>query len=137
MLSMTADKNASKRAKPPENGQPPCFEPRQNLKHEFVAQLEAIQNRARIWDEIPVHVQGVLDRYIKRHLAPGYTIRCLLEMDFEEAHLTGDPPTRLSLPAIVEWLNLEAPRESWGSKDAVDRWLSLRNIETPTEIEEL
>jgi hypothetical protein len=73
---------------------------------------------------IPEHTRHSLKLYLFHRVAPGYTLRCLLEgedavrtiLNFDEAHVAGLRP-------LCMFLHWEVPSNVFGSKEKVGAWL--------------
>lgn len=72
---------------------------------------------------IPPTIRKTLDDYRDHHLQPGAGLRYVLGNDLASALMFCDAPTCAAMPAILSYLST-FPRGSWGSPDAVARWLS-------------
>jgi hypothetical protein len=74
---------------------------------------------------IPEHLQGGLDRYILHRIKPGDFLLSLLSNDLEQVVGRAAPPSvLLYLPSIFHALHGYAPRTSYGSPEAVRKWLA-------------
>lgn len=62
-----------------------------------------------------------------RGLPTGDFLRAVLENNLSEAILRADDVNLRALPHIVAYVHEHLPAVAWGSKAAVDRWLSTRH----------
>lgn len=72
---------------------------------------------------LPSHLRGALLRYVDFRVRPGGFLTAVLQNDLTGAVQLADSQSRQALPAIVEWLQGNAPSAAWGSKGAVAAWL--------------
>ena len=75
------------------------------------------------WDRIPALTRGDLLRYIKQRIEPGGFLKAFLEADIDAARAVASVANERALPALAYWVYVYAPRESFGSADAVAAWL--------------
>lgn len=73
----------------------------------------------------PLRVQSSLEGY-KRGLPTGDFLRAVLENDLNGAITRADDVNIHALPHIVAYVGEKLPAISWGSPDAVKRWLALK-----------
>ena len=76
--------------------------------------------------EISPEMLYSLEQYVKEHIPLGDFLTAVLENNFVEAVGRADSTNIENLPAYAAWLYNEAPLACWGSKDAVNRWLEIK-----------
>lgn len=76
--------------------------------------------------EVPEHLQDGIKRYLIDRIQPGSCLQAVLENDLRDAVLRADETTLLALPSIVKYLFAEAPKEAYGEKGVVSKWLQGR-----------
>jgi hypothetical protein len=76
------------------------------------------------YDTAPVHymVEG-LRLYFEQGIPPGSFMCGVLENDLQKACGHADMVNRHNVVNWVEWLWANAPSASWGSPEAVQRWI--------------
>ena len=75
---------------------------------------------------IPKATRQALRRYGEDHKPTGGFLYAVLCNRFVEACARADEPNRKALDQIARLVYETLPSESWGSPDAVDKWLSGR-----------
>lgn len=87
--------------------------------------LAAIDARPPLIDasRIPAVISVSLDLYQNQGLPPGQCVRAVLEGDLFHAMSRADDEVLLALPAIVTFIRCSMPSGSWGSPEAVSRWI--------------
>ena len=73
---------------------------------------------------IPERMQDALIRYYEKRIEPGHFLTAVLENDLMEALGRADVENRHSLHAYCMWLYNQTPSGSYGSPEAVKRWLA-------------
>jgi len=72
---------------------------------------------------VPEHLRGGVQRYLERGIQPGHFLTAVFENDLMEAMGRADEISRAGIFGICMFLYNYAPRQSYGSRDAVSRWL--------------
>lgn len=72
--------------------------------------------------EVPHHTRETIEHYLLRGWAPGGFVESMLANDLERALYTADIVNRQRFWTIAMWIREYAPRESWGSYDAIEKW---------------
>lgn len=75
------------------------------------------------WERLPEPTRVGLTRYIEHRMAPGGYLRAFLEGDRATARVLATPGSMLARIDLAYWIFSYAPRESFGSVDAVTAWL--------------
>jgi hypothetical protein len=70
------------------------------------------------------HLIPGLNRYFTDHIETGSFLRSVLENDLRNACARADTETGLCLPVLLEYLEIMAPAECWGSPEKVKAWLN-------------
>lgn len=73
---------------------------------------------------IPESMMGGLERYVTQGIRPGSFLQAVIANDLIDACGRADPENLANLPAFVAWLENEAPRGSYGSREAMEGWIS-------------
>ena len=76
---------------------------------------------------IPEYMHGGLIRYFENHIEPGDFLTAVLENDLMAAIGHADDNNKQAINSYVVWLYNCAPARasgSWGSRDAVTKWLN-------------
>jgi hypothetical protein len=76
-----------------------------------------------VWDSIPEHLQGGLDRYISHGIMPGHFLTAVLSNDLKGAMTRADDTSRAALYSIVLFLWNQCPQGCWGSLQRVEDWV--------------
>jgi hypothetical protein len=71
---------------------------------------------------VPAHLQGGLLRYFCDRILPGSFLQAVLCNDLAAAVRRGDPTSLAGLVRLVKVLEVIAPIEAWGSREAVLTW---------------
>jgi len=91
------------------------------------------ESRAKMYEYgIPEYMHGSLIRYFEEHIPPGHFLTAVLENDFMGVFMHADERNILALKGYSMWMYNEAPGRysgSWGSKEAVAKWLAMEEIE--------
>jgi hypothetical protein len=74
----------------------------------------------------PMLLQSLQDHCMHRRPGAGSFITAVLENDLQRACKAGSRESVAALPAIIEWLETNAPMASWGSPENVRRWRRSR-----------
>jgi len=77
--------------------------------------------------QVPAHTLPGLTAYRDQRATPGSFLAAVLSNDLKEACLRADDMNQKALYQIVCWCYNELPSGSWGSKEAVERWLTSRD----------
>jgi hypothetical protein len=79
--------------------------------------------------EIPAITKVSLKNYIFHRVAPGYTLRCVLEgEDVVRTVLLFRGPEVKALLALCQFLHWEVPSPCHGSKENVAKWLANQTV---------
>lgn len=70
------------------------------------------------------HTQESLERYFVHGLPPGGFVEAVLAGELYRAVAKADPWNKKTLAAIVTWIAVNAPPNSYGSYDVVEAWLA-------------
>lgn len=87
----------------------------------MIINVEADNELARL---VPHHLIGGIHRYFEDRIRPGSFLCAVLTNNLSDAVKKGDMESLVSLISIVRWLQNFAPEESWGSVEALERWLA-------------
>lgn len=71
---------------------------------------------------IPDHTKEAIEHYLIRGYHPGGFLSAVLAGEFYRAIKTADTANRQMLWVIGNWILYNAPRQSWGSYNAIDQW---------------
>ena len=77
---------------------------------------------------IPDRMMGGLTRYIEDGILPGHFLTAVLKNDLMGAFERADSENMKNIRAYVGYLYNETPIGCYGSKDAVDNWISLGGL---------
>jgi len=77
-----------------------------------------------IQSSIPLHLCDSLEKYIVEKVPPGGFLQHVLINDLKGAITRADHTSTNRLKDIVITLDQIAPRDCWGSKESVCRWIS-------------
>lgn len=75
---------------------------------------------------IPRTLQPGLVRYFLQGIRPGDFLQAVLKNDLRGAVVRASDPS--SLGPLVLWLNTCVPHPSWGSPQAVERWITYKTV---------
>lgn len=78
--------------------------------------------------EIPRHLRPGLIRYLDHGILPGGFLQAVICNDLREACVRADDAARPRLWAIIRFLHWEAPAGSWGSPEALMKWVQWRKV---------
>ncbi len=94
----------------------------------FVRAGLELQRRRAAERTVPPAIQAGIDRYAMHGIAPGDCLRAILEGDLFAAFVRADPGTRASMGAIVDHITSRLPGPTWGSPEAVSRFIEQMSI---------
>ncbi len=77
----------------------------------------------------PVELVESLRRYVEKRVPTGGFLRAVLSNDLTGAMMRADSVNRFRMYEIVMYIFNELPGKSWGSPEAVDKWLERREDE--------
>jgi len=77
-------------------------------------------------------VEG-MKNYFEHHIKPGDFLTALLENDFLKALRYADPVNMSRLGDWAQWLTNEPGMMTYGSKEAVARWIAMRTYGSNNE----
>ncbi len=72
---------------------------------------------------IPEHMIAEMQRYMERGVKPGDFLTALLSNDLMGVASTAGRANRYLLPDYYSWLYRYAPSSSFGSPEAVNKWI--------------
>ena len=84
---------------------------------------------------VPYTLREGLVRYFEHGILPGGFLQAVLCNNLREAIVRGNPGSLFALPALVEFLQWQAPAIAWGSAARVLAWTTTPDrleIETET-----
>ena len=73
---------------------------------------------------LPLHTQASARSYIEDGLPPGGFLTAVICNDLAEAFGRADDINRARLSTIIGWFYTEAPSDSWGSREVMNKWLA-------------
>lgn len=77
--------------------------------------------------EIPAHLHGGIQLYLKERLRPGHFLSAVISNDLKNAVLyAATPAAEAAIGPIVRFLADEAPGQSWGSVELFEAWIAGR-----------
>lgn len=72
--------------------------------------------------DVPEHTMKALQAWINKGHVPGDFVLSVLRNDLQGAAMRADAFNAPRLPAIINFLNMEAPSPCWGSPEKVEEW---------------
>lgn len=81
------------------------------------------------WKAIPSSLHPGLCRYFNGGVPTGSFLESCLEGNKEKAKRLADPNNLPHISAIIEWFAMNAPTNSWGSKEKRLAWINAGGIE--------
>jgi hypothetical protein len=72
---------------------------------------------------LPVHLQKTMSDYIIYGLNPGGFCTAMLANDLHRAVFSADVLNRKLIYEIARWIDIECPRDSFGSYERVENWI--------------
>lgn len=75
-------------------------------------------------EKIPNHIVEGFGRYLTDGILPGSFCECCLRNDLRGAISRADPINLFRINEIVIFLVMGMPRNSWGSDEKVEAWVS-------------
>lgn len=85
--------------------------------------------------EISDELEDALREYIDSGIRPGDFLTAVICNDLVQAVAKADDTNMANLPAFASYLYNEAPRQCWGSDEAMKRWISDKEDERAEEAE--
>ena len=82
-----------------------------------------------MWHLIPCHMVGGLRRYVEHGIEPGDFLIAVLSNNLMEALKRADDTNINRLPDYGMWLYNCAPRDCYGSPEAVAMWIAHKGLE--------
>lgn len=76
------------------------------------------------YDKLPPNLRNGIVLYIEEHIPTGGFLRAVLENDLYAAIRRADLDSRCELYDLCMWLQWNAPKACFGSKQAVAEWLA-------------
>lgn len=83
------------------------------------------------YDRLPEDAREDARDYVEHREAPGGFLMAVLTNNLVDAFALADPTNREALADWALWLWNDIPRECWGSRDKVERWLYHPQIAVP------
>ena len=83
---------------------------------------------------VPAHLRAGLARYLVGHLHTGSFLHAVLTNNLRGAVFAADDDSLVGLLPIMRFLYNDAPADSWGSPDAVNRWLEAAPAQYAAEV---
>lgn len=83
-----------------------------------------IRRRRAAERTVPPAIRAGIDRYAMHGIAPGSCLRAIIENDLFVAFQRADPETAAAMGAIVRHIREHVPGATWGSPEAVSRYLA-------------
>jgi len=74
---------------------------------------------------IPPHTQEALAGYLIHGLPPGGFLTSMLLKELENAVFKADIANKPAFADIFKWVVWEAPIESWGTDEIMQKWMDL------------
>ncbi len=81
------------------------------------------------YDELPEGLRDGVKWYIEDGVPPGGFLTAVIQNDLTESFARADENNIRRMFDIVKWFYNEAPRDCWGSKEAMERWVLSFNDE--------
>lgn len=79
---------------------------------------------------IPLALRSGLVRYFIIGIIPGSFLQAIITNDEDGANARADMINKPAIPAILEWFNTDAPRDSWGSEEAMKIYAAGQRLRT-------
>ncbi len=76
------------------------------------------------YNYLPKGIRSGMKRYVEERIIPGDFLYYCLCNDFVNAVCRADEDNIKQIVNIAKWIYNELPIVSWGSKDAVKRWVN-------------
>lgn len=76
----------------------------------------------------PQNHEGIA-RYLVYGIRPGSFLEAFFCNDLRTAAARADFGNRLNMANVVQWMEENAPRESWGSPEAFKAWMAKGGLE--------
>ncbi len=74
---------------------------------------------------IPIDTGNALCRWVEAGQLPGGFLQAVIANDLKGAYSTADVHNFPNIPAIIHWLWNHAPRDCWGSPEALRTWKGM------------
>lgn len=81
------------------------------------------------YDRLPEHMQDAAKRYVEKGVKPGGFLQAVLSNSLYEAFAAADHINSEEMKEWVSWLYYECPSPAWGSKEAVNGWITGGGLE--------
>lgn len=78
--------------------------------------------------QVPSHLHGGIERYIKYGIPPGSFITAVIENNLVEALGQADAYSRAGLFEVVSWFYNYAPSPCWGSPQKMKEWKGTKTV---------
>ena len=86
-----------------------------------------------LWNRIPEHLKGGLERYLSHHIPPGDFLMAVLTNDLMGCFKHGDEKSLAGLKDILAFLYWEVGLDCYGNKEKVILWIHQRSVEKPVK----
>jgi hypothetical protein len=86
---------------------------------------------------IPMSMHGGIMRYLEKHIPPGDFLSAIISNDLKRACQAADDTNLWLIPVYTAFFYNYAPSDCWGSKEKLDRWLSLREVSNEQAVGDL
>ena len=80
------------------------------------------------YSSLPAHMQPEVRSYIERGVPPCYFLEAVFQNNLVEAFGRADTDNTFAMRDYAAFLYGQAPRECWGSKAAVNAWISHNGL---------
>lgn len=78
------------------------------------------------YDNLPIHMQNSIRLYVEEKIEPGSFLFAVLSNDLTQAFGRADEINREAMFDWANWLYNECPRNIWGSREIVQKWIDSR-----------
>jgi hypothetical protein len=82
-----------------------------------------------IYDALPEHVRGGMQRYLEQGIPPGGYLHAFLSNDLHLAVKRADAVNRYRMLELLDWLIEHAHPLAWGTPQRVEAWIALHALE--------
>ncbi len=79
--------------------------------------------------DLPSHLKDVVHKYVYEGLRPGHFLTCVITNDLFGAVARADEESVKYLPQIVKYFYNKLPSKCYGSKERMEEWLSMDELE--------
>ena len=81
---------------------------------------------------IPPHTVDALAGYFLYGYQPGGFLTAMLMKELTNAVFVADTANKVAFVDIYKWISWQAPRESWGSSENMQKWMNLTDNQRRT-----